>query len=155
MSALLDFRVFGAAFEQTVDELRRESSAYARIGLAAQLARQAYQRLSPEFELLRAGASLGKDLRALAITLQARRRSNLVKLATSVRRGVGTQSAPEPARLADALVALTSYDVYRILVLDLGWSATRYERWLAKEMRLTLLGPDRKRDSTSIPTRSP
>jgi AcrR family transcriptional regulator len=41
-----------------------------------------------------------------------------------------------PSRLADSLWAIASPEVYAKLVIDRGWSAARYERWLADTVDL-------------------
>jgi len=39
------------------------------------------------------------------------------------------------------LWALTSYDVYRMLVVEQGWEPARYETWLAQLLIQHLLQP--------------
>jgi hypothetical protein len=42
---------------------------------------------------------------------------------------------------ADIIHALMSPEVYRMLVIDRGWSSERYERWLAAILVDQLLAP--------------
>ncbi|MEQ1505699.1 MAG: TetR/AcrR family transcriptional regulator, partial [Myxococcota bacterium] len=44
-------------------------------------------------------------------------------------------------RASDVLWALTGRDLYRMLVVDRGWSAGDYEGWLAEVLVSTLVGP--------------
>jgi hypothetical protein len=44
-----------------------------------------------------------------------------------------------PARAADMVYALTSYDVFRTLVDERGWSADDTEFWLAQTLASLLL----------------
>ena len=41
----------------------------------------------------------------------------------------------------DVLWALTSYDLYRMLVVERGWKPARYETWLAQLLIQHLLQP--------------
>jgi hypothetical protein len=43
---------------------------------------------------------------------------------------------------ADVLWATNSPDLYALLVMERGWSATRYERWLADSWCRLLLPTD-------------
>jgi hypothetical protein len=50
----------------------------------------------------------------------------------------------------DIVYTLLSPDVHRILIVERGWSADRYERWLARSLRelMTREQRSRKRSST-------
>ena len=47
-----------------------------------------------------------------------------------------------PVEATDVLWALTSYDVYRMLVVEQRWEPVRYETWLAQLLIQHLLKPD-------------
>ena len=44
----------------------------------------------------------------------------------------------------DILWTLTSYDIYRRLVVERRWTADQYERWLGDTLIATLVGPGKK-----------
>ena len=81
--------------------------------------------LSPELRAIEA------ELEAVRFTLQAARAKRLVKLVPAARRlGLG--------RVRDILWMYTGRDVYRMLVLERGWSSDEYESWLAETLIRTL-----------------
>lgn len=47
----------------------------------------------------------------------------------------------EPARAADTLFAVASYESYELLVVDRRWTPDEYERWLAETLCHLLLEP--------------
>ena len=49
-----------------------------------------------------------------------------------------------PSIARDILWTLTSYDIYRRLVVERRWTADQYERWLGDTLIATLMGPGKK-----------
>jgi hypothetical protein len=47
---------------------------------------------------------------------------------------------------ADIVHALLSPELYRLLVVDRGWSAKRYQRWLSETLSAQLLPADPSSD---------
>jgi AcrR family transcriptional regulator len=81
--------------------------------------------LSPELR------SIEAELEAVRFTIQEERAKRLVKLVPAARRlGLG--------RVRDILWMYTGRDVYRMLVLERGWSSDEYENWLAETLIRTL-----------------
>ena len=82
--------------------------------------------LSSELRLIEA------ELEAVRFTLQEERAKRLVKTVPVARRlGLG--------RVRDILWMYTGRDVYRMLVLERGWSSDEYENWLAETLIRTLM----------------
>ncbi|TXL72371.1 TetR/AcrR family transcriptional regulator [Vineibacter terrae] len=82
--------------------------------------------LSPELGAIEA------ELETVRFTLQAARAKRLVKLVPAARR-LGLD------RVRDILWMYTGRDVYRMLVLERGWSSDEYESWLAETLIRTLM----------------
>ena len=82
--------------------------------------------LSPELKAIEA------ELEAVRFTIQEPRAKLLVKLVPAARR-LGL------ARVRDILWMYTGRDVYRMLVLERGWSSDQYESWLAETLIRTLV----------------
>jgi prophage antirepressor-like protein len=77
----------------------------------------------------------------LARQVEARRRTNQGRLITYlISRGV-MRKGLQPEEATDELWALSSYDLYRLLVVERGWASERYETWLANVLRQRLLDP--------------
>lgn len=82
--------------------------------------------LSPELKAIEA------ELEAVRFTIQEPRAGLLVKFVPAARR-LGL------ARVRDILWMYTGRDVYRMLVLERGWSSDDYESWLAETLIKTLM----------------
>jgi AcrR family transcriptional regulator len=130
LAALLDPGVFGSRFQEVRGQLRTEPDPKRRVRLAARLTRQAYERLGPEFELLRGASAVAADLKPLALQVETRRRDNLARLVSYVADQARLPRGLTEKNATDVLLVLTSFDIYRTLVLGLGWPPVRYETWL-------------------------
>ncbi|HEX6484310.1 MAG TPA: hypothetical protein VF043_36160 [Ktedonobacteraceae bacterium] len=114
------------------NELRATAEPSQRISLVAQITRQVYKPLVLEFELLRTAHAVAPELGDLAREIEMRRRQNQVRLIAylheqgALRHGLSLEEA------TDVLWVLTSYDLYRMLVVERGWEPVRYETWLAQ-----------------------
>jgi hypothetical protein len=82
--------------------------------------------LSPELKAIEA------ELETIRFTLQEARAKLLVK-SVPVARQIGL------ARVRDILWMYTGRDVYRMLVLERGWSSDEYESWLAETLTKALM----------------
>ena len=93
----------------------------------------------PEFDLLRGAATIAPELTELAQQIEARRRENQERLVVSLANQGVLRHDLQPDEATDELWALTSYDLYRLLVSERGWEPNRYEAWLAKMLLQLLL----------------
>ena len=123
---------FSTAVQQLIEELRATEDPSRRLWLVAQITRQAYEPLVNELELLRTVGAVAPELADLAHQIEARRRQNQARLIAylheqgTLRHGLSFEEA------TDVLWALTSYDLYRMLVVEQSWEPERYETWLAQ-----------------------
>ncbi len=123
---------FGFRVQQLLGELRATPEPARRLLLVAQITRQAYEPLVLELELLRTAGAVAPELADLERQVEARRRQNQERLVVYLHeQGVLRHGLPlEEA--SDVLWALTSYDLYRKLVVERGWPPERYETWLGQ-----------------------
>jgi AcrR family transcriptional regulator len=123
---------FGPHVQHLLDELRATSEPLRQISLVAQITRQAYEPLVLELELLRTAHAVAPELADLAREIEMRRRQNQGRLVAyldehrMLRQGLPLEEA------TDILWALTSYELYRMLVIERRWEPVRYEKWLAQ-----------------------
>jgi hypothetical protein len=124
-----------------IEELRATEDPLRQFSLVAQIIRQAYEPLVSSLELLRTAGAVAPELADLACQIEARRCQNQARLIaylqehTLLRPGLSFEEA------TDVLWALTSYDVYRMLVVEQRWEPARYETWLAQLLIYNLLQP--------------
>jgi AcrR family transcriptional regulator len=139
LAAVINPEAFSAHVQQLIEELRVTEDPSQRLWLVAQITRQAYEPLASSLELLRTAGAVAPELADLAQQVEARRRQNQARLIASLheqgilRHGLSLEEA------MDALWALTSYELYRMLVVEQGWEPERYETWLAQLLILQLL----------------
>ncbi len=132
---------FGPHVQRLLDELRATPEPSRRLSLVAQITRQAYEPMVLELELLRTAHAVAPELADLAWEIEMRRRQNQGRLVAyldehhMLRQGLPLEEAN------DVLWILTSYDLYRMLVIERRWSPERYETWLAQLLIQHLLQP--------------
>jgi AcrR family transcriptional regulator len=130
---------FSTHVQQLIEELRATEDPSRRLSLVAQITRQAYEPLASSLELLRTAGAVAPELADLAQQIEARRRENQARLVAYLHeQGILRHGLPfEEA--TDVLWALTSYDLYRMLVVERSWEPVRYETWLAQFLIQNLL----------------
>jgi len=123
-------------------EVRLEPDAWRLLERYTALIVDMYERLAPIYEAVRGAASADPEVREVWDTIGAERRigsDNLIALLQargSLRDGLDSEGA------ADLMWVLNDPGLYHLLVNRRGWSAARFESWLARAMQEQLL-PDR------------
>ncbi len=141
LTELLRPSTFGQRYQQLLERLQTDPDPVQRVVLTASITCQVYDALAPELDLLRGAASIAPELAELARQVEVRRREYQKRLITYlVGRGVLRQGL-QPEEATDELWALSSYDLYRLLVVERGWASERYEAWLAHVLHQRLLDP--------------
>ncbi len=139
LAEVINPEAFSTLVQQLIEELRATEDPSRRLSLVAQITRQAYEPLASSLELLRTAGAVAPELADVTRQIEARRRQNQARLIASLREQ-GTLRPGLPLEEAtDVLWALTSYDLYRMLVVDQRWEPERYETWLAQLLTQHLL----------------
>ncbi len=132
---------FGSHVQHLLDELRATAEPSRRVLLVAQITRQAYEPLVLELELLRTAHAVAPELADLAREIEMRRHQNQGRLVAYLdEQGMLCQDL-SLEEATDVLWGLTSYDLYRMLVVEQHWGPVRYETWLAQLLTQHLLQP--------------
>ena len=135
-------QAFSTHVKLLLDELYTSSNPVQQVSLVAQITRRVYESLAKEMELLRTAGAMVPELVELAQQIEARRRQNQSGLVEylqeqgMLRHGLSREDA------IDVLWTLTSYDLYRLLVIERQWSSQHYETWLASLLIEQLLQRD-------------
>ncbi len=132
LAEVINPEAFSTPVQQLIEELRATEDPSRRLSLVAQITRQAYEPLVSELELLRTAGAVAPELVELAWQIEARRRQNQARLIASLRDQEMLRPGLSFEEATDVLWALTSYDLYRMLVVEQGWEPVRYEMWLAR-----------------------
>lgn len=126
-------------FESLVIQGKLEPAPIKRMALTARLARQIYEAERSQIGLFQGAAVLTPELRELEREREERRyrrqEETVVRLAREgvLREGLTLE------RARDLFWAYTGRDLYRLLVIERGWSSDDYESWLAQQLVDTLL----------------
>lgn len=119
--------------------VRQEPDPWRLLTLYAGLITEMYGRLAPIYEAVRGAASADPDVREVWETIGAERSvgaRNLIGLLVArgpLRDGLEAEAA------ADLMWILNDPGLYHLLVNRRGWSAERFETWLAETMQAQLL----------------
>jgi AcrR family transcriptional regulator len=141
LAELINPNAFSTDVQHLLDELRATPEPSRRLSLVAQITRQAYEPLVLELELLRTAGAVAPELADLARHIGTRRRQNQAQLIAYLHERQVLRHGLPPEEATDVLWALTSYDLYRMLVVEQRWEPTRYETWLAQLLIQHLLQP--------------
>lgn len=119
------------AYKEAVKDAQSATDPIARLRKTASVARAVYQQEQELLDLWRGAGALADELAVLVKNAEGSRRENqasTIDLLISTR-ALRSDLNREAAR--DILWALTSRDMFHLLVIQRGWTAARYERQLA------------------------
>jgi len=139
LAALVDPLASAGPPREVVDRIRATADPERRLELVAELSRRAYERSAPEFELMRGAEAVAPEIAAAAAQIETRRRDNQARLIGYLRQQQRLREDLTQDEATDIVWALTSYDLYRSLVTQRGWPASRYQIWLARTLIASLL----------------
>ena len=132
LAAVINPDAFSAPVQQLIEELRATEDPSRRLSLVAKLTCQVYEPLASSMELLRTVGAVAPELRDLAQQVEARRHQNQARLIAFLREQGTLTPFLSVEEATDVLWVLTSYDLYRMLVVEQRWEPVRYETWLAQ-----------------------
>jgi len=132
LAEVINPEAFSTPVRQLIEELRATEDPSRQLSLVAQITRQAYEPLASSLELLRTAGAVAPELADVTRQIEARRRQNQARLIASLREQGALRPGLSFEEATDVLWALTSYDVYRMLVVEQRWEPERYEMWLAQ-----------------------
>ena len=97
------------------------------------------QRMSPVFELLRATAKLEPDIDEYLKNLLKERLHGMHYLIENLIRIGPIRNQQDPNKAAESVWAVSSAEVFHLLIVDLGWSKQQYVLWLEEILTRVLL----------------
>ncbi|HEX8036027.1 MAG TPA: helix-turn-helix domain-containing protein [Ktedonobacterales bacterium] len=130
LAEVLNPAALGSPYQEALAQLRGESDPYRRVALVAHLTRHVYETLSGELDLLRGVGAVASELADIAQTIAERRWHHQERLVEFFQERGVLRAGLSRAEATDTLWALTSFDLYRMLVIQRGWAPEHYETWL-------------------------
>lgn len=98
-------------------------------------------RTEPVYRILAGAAGSDQDAAALLTEQTRHRERGQARIARSLAEAGALRPGLREREAADIIHALMSPEVYRLLTVDRGWPADRYERWLRDTLTAQLLPP--------------
>jgi len=139
LAAALDPAGLGSGHAAVLEQLRAASDPRARLALVARLTRDVYTAGVTEFDLLRGAGAVAPELAEVSAAVERRRRQQQARLIGHLRQRGALRADRTDEDASDELWALTSFDLYRLLVLQSGWTPEHYESWLGEVLAERLL----------------
>jgi len=141
LRALMDEVFPKDEFDALVEKSNEAVSPEERLLYSAKIARQMYDAERAQMEVLRGAAVLAPEFKELEREREMRRytRQEVTIKAMVKEKSLSVNLSKNKAR--DILWAFTGRDLYRMLVVEQGWSSGEYEKWLAQLLVNTLVTP--------------
>lgn len=139
LKALVDKALPVEQFEELVRKVDLEKSPAQRLALSARIARRMYDAEHEQLGLLQGASLLDAELKALEIEREKRRYERQKKTFLEMAQNDVLLSDLSITKARDILWAFTGRDLYRMLVIERGWSSDEYELWVAESLTKFLL----------------
>jgi AcrR family transcriptional regulator len=142
LQALIDNALPAEQFASLVSEVMQERSSKKRLRLTAKLARHIYDAEKELMDIFRGASVLSPEFKQLERERENRRYDrqgesvNMLAAEKALCKGLTLEKA------RDIHWALTGRDMYRMFVLERGWTSDEYEHWLSDILVASLLMPD-------------
>jgi AcrR family transcriptional regulator len=142
LSEILNAARFGETYRELVHDAMHTTDPHERMRYPARIARRVYESEHSVMDLLRGAGAVAPALAQSESERECTRydgQQGMIQFLVRTRR-LRRDLTAERAR--DILWALTSRDLYRLLVRDRGWTGQEYEDWLANTIVETLVRHD-------------
>src|SRR4051794_19396327 len=120
------------------DMLRQPDPAH-QLALYAAITQRIHERTTDIAEIVRGAAAADPELAAIRQALGESRLQDDREVAQVLADKAALAPGITPEQATDQLWALGSSEVYRMLVVERGWSPEQYEQWLASSLICSLL----------------
>lgn len=142
LRALIDSALPKEKRSVLVKKVSTEASAGKRLELAASLSRQLYDAEKKQIDLLHGATTLHPEFKKITAMQERRRYKRQTDTVKSIAQRHVFKENMTISEIQDILWALTGRDIYRLLVLERGWSSDHYEKWLSQFLKQALLKAD-------------
>lgn len=144
LQALIDEALPPSQFSSLVEGSMNEKSPKKRLGLTAKLARQMYDAEKSLMDILRSASVVSSEFKELEQERELRRYERQADFVKMMKKDKSLANGLTLEKARDILWTLTGRDLYRMLVVERGWSSEEYEKWLAGMLIRSLLELENK-----------
>lgn len=134
LRALMDEAFPKDRFEALVEKSKQAKSPQERLRFSAKIARQMYDAEKAQMDLFRGAALLAPEFKELEKEREMRRYARQEVTIKAMVEEKSLAKGLSITRARDILWAFTGRDMYRMFVLEQGWSSEEYEKWLAQSL---------------------
>lgn len=146
LAAILDRARFGERYQELIRQSYGITEPVARLRLIAQIATQILSAEEAEATLLRGAGVVAPELAKMGRTMERHRLEVHEKNVQLLIDGGRLRPELDAAKAQDILWALTSRELYTMMVVERHWSASDYEEWLATLLIRALLTEEKTTD---------
>lgn len=119
---------------------RAEADPVEMVAAFARIAREFMERSAAILYVLATAAQVDPDAAELLAEIRRQRHTGQSRIVAALRARGALDPGLDVSEAADMVYALLSPDVHRILTVERGWPADRYERWIARSLTALLPG---------------
>lgn len=142
LRALMDDALPSDQFKALVEKSINEKSPKERLSISAKIARQMYDAERTQMGIFRGAAVLAPELRELEKEREIRRYNRQEVTIKAMIKENSLIKGLSATKARDILWALTGRDMYRMFVVEQGWTSDEYEKWLTQLLVSSLIGRD-------------
>jgi AcrR family transcriptional regulator len=140
LRALMDEALPKDSFEDLVEKSKEEKSPKERLSISAKIARQIYDAETVQMDVFRGAALLAPEFKELEKEKEMRRYKRQEVTIKAMVKEKSLAKGLNATKARDILWAFTGRDLYRMFVIEQGWTSDEYEKWLAQILIHTLIG---------------
>jgi AcrR family transcriptional regulator len=142
LRALMDEALPTDQRKALVKKTKFETSPKKRLAIAAKIARQMYDAERAQLDIFRGASVLAPEFKELEKEREQRRHKRLKEAIKTMTKEKSLTKGLLPSKAHDILWAFTGRDMYRMFVIERGWSSDEYEKWLAQLLVKALMGSE-------------
>lgn len=139
LRALMDEALPKEEFDTLVEMSIQEKSPQKRLCFSAKIARQMYDAERSQMEVFRGVAILSPEFKELEKEREMRRYTRQEVTIKAMAKEKSLAQGLTITKARDILWAFTGRDMYRMFVIEQGWTSEEYEKWLAQILIKTLV----------------
>jgi AcrR family transcriptional regulator len=139
LRSLMDDALSSEHYQVLVQRIKAEQSPSKRLELAAIISRKLYDAEKAQLGLLQSASILAPEFKKLENEREKRRYKRQAASINEISKEQVFAKGLSVSKVKDILWAFTGRDLYRMLVVERGWSSDEYEKWLTRLLIQTLL----------------
>lgn len=139
LRALIDEALPTEQFQGLVSQSMQEKDPRKRFQLTAKIARQLYDAEKTQLNFLRGASIIDPEFKELEMENERRRYDRQENSVTTMYKNKVFAEGLSLTKVRDIVWAFSGRDLYRMLVIERGWSSDEYEQWLAQLLIQALL----------------